>query len=176
MPVNEDIFDNIPIGQKPLIWPTVQCIKLHSKLQPSKIWAKSQQTRVVWEQRQRAPGVERFWIYPVNVEVWYCLVDVNKYFLNFSRLGRFDSVPENRTIYDFIFTRSAGRSLDIIATVIADCCIQGMEQSAVSAHHRRSWTGPSGRSGLGQNWKTWDVIIVVYDTRWCVMWYHDPCR
>ena len=25
MPVNEDIFDNIPIGQKPLIWPTVQC-------------------------------------------------------------------------------------------------------------------------------------------------------
>ena len=59
-----------------------QCIKLHSKLQPSKIWAKSQQTRVVWEQRQRAPGVERFWIYPVNVEVWYCLVDVNKYFLN----------------------------------------------------------------------------------------------
>ena len=155
-----------------------QCIKLHSKLQPSKIWAKSQQTRVVWEQRQRAPGVERFWIYPVNVEVWYCLVDVNKYFLNFSRLGRFDSVPENRTIYDFIFTRSAGRSLDIIATVIADCCIQGMEQSAVSAHHRRSWTGPSGRSGLGQNGKTWDVIIVVYvyDTRWCVMWYHDPCR
>ena len=26
MPVNEDIFDNIPIGQKPLIWPTVHCL------------------------------------------------------------------------------------------------------------------------------------------------------
>ena len=26
MPVNEDTFDNIPIGQKPLIWPTVHCI------------------------------------------------------------------------------------------------------------------------------------------------------
>ena len=25
MPVNKDIFDNIPIGQKPLIWPTVHC-------------------------------------------------------------------------------------------------------------------------------------------------------
>ena len=28
MPVNEDIFDIIPIGQKPMIWPTVHCVRM----------------------------------------------------------------------------------------------------------------------------------------------------